>query len=146
MTATAIVTPVIRRTDAARANASVGDAAVATAPQTRFRLTRRGRVVFGGLATVLVAGALAIGAAFAAPGAVANGAESTQEFPYVLVQAGDSLWSIASALEPGADPRDVVAEIVRLNQIDGASLQAGDAIAVPLRFEGSEHTLAASAL
>ncbi|KAM9863971.1 LysM peptidoglycan-binding domain-containing protein [Leucobacter sp. BZR 635] len=112
--------------------------------QPRLRLTRRGRVVFGSLATVLVAAALGVAAAFAAPGAIANSAESTQAFPYVFVQAGDSVWSIASELEPTGDPREVVSEIVRLNQMQASDLQAGDSIAVPMRFEGNDLTFVPS--
>ncbi|GAA1317494.1 LysM peptidoglycan-binding domain-containing protein [Leucobacter albus] len=134
MTATAIVTPLSPR---------IGAAASTVAGPAKLRLTRRGRIVFGGLATVLIAGALGVAAAFAAPGAEANGTVSSQEFPYVLAQSGDSLWSIASALDPAADPRDIVAELQRLNQIDAADLRAGDSIAVPLRFEGSDLTFAA---
>ncbi|GAA1568748.1 LysM peptidoglycan-binding domain-containing protein [Leucobacter aridicollis] len=158
MTATATVTAVGPRIDADRAGVHAVFSSTATAtraaqsarpaaaPKTRLRLTRRGRAVFGGLATVLIAGALGVAASFAAPGAIANGAASSQEFPYVVAQSGDSLWSIASALEPTADPRDVVAEIQRLNQIQASDLQAGDAIAVPLRFAGSEATFPASDL
>ena len=116
---------------------SLTDAAPA---QGKLRLTRRGRVVFGGLATVLVAGALGVLASIAAPVAVASSEQGTQQFPYVLAQQGDSLWSIAAELDPAADPREVVAEIARLNQISASDLQAGDTIAVPLRFEGSANT------
>ena len=133
MTASATVTPMAYRTDATPASAST----------PKLRLTRRGRIVFGGLATLLVAGVIGVAASFAAPGAVANGAESTQEFPYVLVQSGDSLWSIAAELAPAADTRDVVAEIQRLNQMAAGDLQAGDSIAVPLRFAGDDLTVPA---
>lgn len=142
MTATATVTTFGPRTDATRAH----EPATRSSASTRLRLTRRGRVVFGGLATVLVAGVLGVVAAIAAPGAIANGSQSTQEFPYIVAQSGDSLWSIASDLEPTADPRDVVAEIQRLNQMQASDLQAGDAIAVPLRFEGNDLTFPASEL
>lgn len=140
------VTQFAPRIDAARVRQGAVAGASAEPAQAKLRLTRRGRVVFGGLATVLVAAALAVGASFAAPGAIANGAESSQEFPYVLAQSGDSLWSIASELAPAADPREVVAEIVRLNQLQGADLQAGDAIAVPLRFAENDLTFPASEL
>lgn len=108
---------------------------------TRLRLTRRGRIVFGGMATVLVAGALAMGASFAAPSATASSQQNVQEFPYVVAQPGDSLWSIATALDPNTDARDLIAEIVRLNQLSDPSLLAGDAIAVPMRFAGEGVTV-----
>lgn len=146
MTATATVTHRTRRIDAVRVNSGATHTSSAQQAQPRLRLTKRGRVVFGGLATVLVAAAIGVAAAFAAPGAIANSEVSSQEFPYVFVQSGDSLWSIATELEPSGDPRDVVSEIVRLNQLQGADLQAGDAVAVPLRFTGNELTVPASEL
>jgi len=107
----------------------------------KLRLTRRGRVVFGFLATVLLAGLLALIATFAAPQALASvgaaGQGSDQQFHYVVVQPGASLWSLATELDPEADPRDLVAEIVQLNQLDGSGIEAGDAIAVPLRYSDS---------
>lgn len=100
-----------------------------------IRLTRRGRIVFGAFATVLVAALLALVAAFAAPEAMASAQGSNgQQFEYVVVQPGSSLWSLATDLDPAADPRDLVTEIVQLNQLNDSSVQAGDAIAVPLRY------------
>lgn len=105
-----------------------------TAPAMRVRLTKRGRMVFGALATALVAGLLACVAAIAAPQALASNSAGGQEFHYVVAQPGASLWSLASTLDPSADPRDLVAEIVQLNQLDGSGVQAGQPIAVPLRY------------
>ena len=152
MTATAFAPRLDTRMGAGASEAasvrSVSAASVAGVPsraaQPKLRLTRRGRVVFGVLATVLIAGVFGVVASIVAPGAIANSSESSQEFPYVVAQTGDSLWSIASALDPAADPRDTVAEIERLNQIHAVDLQAGDSIAVPLRFAGDELTFAAT--
>lgn len=105
-----------------------------TADAPRLRLTKRGRMVFGALATALVAGVLACVAAIAAPQALASNSASAQEFHYVVAQPGASLWSLASTLDPAADPRDLVAELVQLNQLDGSGVQAGQPIAVPLRY------------
>ncbi|KTR86801.1 LysM peptidoglycan-binding domain-containing protein [Leucobacter chromiiresistens] len=100
-----------------------------------LRLTRRGRIVLGALATVLVAGVLALIASLAAPEAMASGeGPNGEQFEYVVVQPGSSLWSLASDLDPSADPRDLITEIVQLNQLDDSSVQAGEAIAVPLRY------------
>lgn len=108
------------------------------ATRVRLRLTRRGRVVFGLLATVAVAALLAFVAAFAASPALALTQDADgPKFSYVVAQPGDSLWSIASSLDPEADPRDVVAEIVRLNQLSSSGIDAGQAIAVPLQY--SDH-------
>ena len=125
---------------------SVESGAVAELKQasSQFRLTRRGRIVFGALATVLVAGVLAVVAMFVAPGAVANSEGSEAEFSYVVAQPGDSLWSIAQDLDPAADTRDVIEEIAKLNQLHSAELQVGEAIAVPLRFADSARAFGAA--
>ncbi|MBK0419310.1 LysM peptidoglycan-binding domain-containing protein [Leucobacter sp. CSA1] len=108
-------------------------AAAAPSP-VRLRLTRRGRVVFGAIGTLLVAGALAMLAAIGAPGAQASAENGGREFGYVVVAPGESLWSVASELDSTTDPRDLISEIVRLNQLEGSAVQAGQPIAVPLRY------------
>ena len=114
---------------------------------TRLRLTRRGRVVLGGAATVLVAAVLAVLASFAAPQAIAADArEGGQEFHYVVAQPGASLWTLATELDPEADPRDLVAEIVQLNQLGGSGVEAGQPIAVPLRYSENPVTVSADEL
>lgn len=102
---------------------------------TRLRLTRRGRLVVSALVAMALVGILAFAAALLSPQAFASNAPSgDKQFHYVVAQSGDSLWSLASALDPHADPRDVIAEIVQLNQLDGSALEAGQAVAVPLRY------------
>ncbi|WP_440311735.1 LysM peptidoglycan-binding domain-containing protein [Leucobacter chromiireducens] len=114
---------------------------------TRLRLTRRGRVVLGTLATVLVAGVLALLATFAAPQASASDtAGAGQEFSYVVVAPGSSLWEIATQLDPSADPRDLVSEIVQLNQLTESGVDVGQPLAVPLRYAGDPQTIPAAEL
>ena len=114
--------------------------------RTRLRLTRRGRAVFGTLATLLVIGVLAVVATFSGAQAVASAESSAAEFGYVVVQPGDSLWQVASSIDPNSDPRDLVAEIVRLNQLDGSGVLAGQPIAVPLRYANAPGVVTASDL
>ena len=111
-------------------NASTVNASVV--PRTRLRLTRRGRRVIA----ALVALPIAIAAfAFALNGgmAVATAETSTTSFSYVTVESGQSLWNLAQALAPTADPRDVIAEIVSLNQIQG-DIQPGQRLAIPASY------------
>jgi hypothetical protein len=49
----------------------------------------------------------------------------------VVVLPGESLWTIASQAEPGADPRSVIQEIVDLNALGGTSIQPGQHLLVP---------------
>lgn len=49
------------------------------------------------------------------------------------VKTGDSLWRIAESHGPdGQDVRAVVATIERINDLDGAGLQAGQVLEIPV--------------
>ncbi len=140
---TPLTAPVVR--DVASAVA-VGVPASTQPARTRLRLTRRGRAVFGTLATLFVIGGLAIAAMFGGSQAVATAESGSADFGYVVVQPGDSLWSVASAIDSSVDPRDLVAEIVMLNQLDGSGVQAGQPIAVPLRYADAPGVVSAAEL
>ncbi len=49
----------------------------------------------------------------------------------VVVQPGDTLWSIAEARYPAADPRERVDAIERLNGLGGPAIQAGETLQLP---------------
>lgn len=123
--------------------ASTNTVSTATA-HGRLKLTRRGRTVFGALATLAVTSLLVVGAMFTGAQAVASAEQTRSDFGYVIVQPGESLWQVASVLDPSADPRDLVAEIVRLNQLEGSGVQAGQPIAVPLRYADSDAVVSAA--
>ncbi|MCX7521314.1 LysM peptidoglycan-binding domain-containing protein [Microbacterium sp. STN6] len=102
------------------------------AAHTRLHLTRRGRVVLTALVSVpLVAAALFFslngGGALAAGGSQAH-------FTYATVQNGDSLWNIAERIAPSSDPREVIADIVSLNQLSSTVVSPGQRIAIPLEY------------
>lgn len=104
------------------------------APMPALRLTRRGRLVIVGIPLVLLA-ALLLGLAgfFNAPAKAADSPADLQETPAVtvVVQPGESLWAIAAASAPGRDTRDVIAEIVQLNNLDGGRVLPGQQLFVP---------------
>ena len=50
---------------------------------------------------------------------------------HYVVHPGDSLWSIAHAVAPDADPRVVIDEIQRANGLSGGSIVPGERLAVP---------------
>ncbi|USB34891.1 LysM peptidoglycan-binding domain-containing protein [Paenibacillus sp. YPG26] len=55
------------------------------------------------------------------------------ELPQVIVQPGDSLWSIASAHKTDdQDIRDVISSIKEVNQLPTSEIQAGDVLAIPV--------------
>jgi Tfp pilus assembly protein FimV len=102
---------------------------------TRIRLTVRGRRVLAFLAALPAIAALSI-AVISGGTALASrddGAPSGS-FTTVSVGAGESLWSIAEEVAPGHDPRDVVDAIVRLNALDGATVWAGQNLAIPTEY------------
>lgn len=98
---------------------------------TRLRLTRRGRAVF---ATLAVAPLLAAGVAFgfnASPAVAGDASAPSAELNTVTILDGQSLWSVAEDIAPGHDPRDVIADIVKLNGLDSANVPSGATLAVP---------------
>ncbi|MBO1769854.1 LysM peptidoglycan-binding domain-containing protein [Agrococcus sp. TF02-05] len=107
------------------------------APMPRLRMTARGRRA---LALLVAAPVLAVGALTGAglvgdavAGAVASSSTATAEFDHITVVPGQSLWQIAQAVAPEADPRDVIAEIELLNGIAGA-IQPGERLAIPAQY------------
>ena len=120
-----------------------GPDSVVKSGRTRMRLTRRGRFVFGGIGALFVTCAIAGGVLVAPVGAEAVSESSAASFGYVLPAYGDSLWSIAERIDPNADPRDLVYELVQLNNLSDSSVQANEAIAVPLRYADKPSVLSA---
>jgi len=101
--------------------------------QPHLRITRRGRAVL----TLLIAIPLAIGAAVmgvGAVGAAAGSHGSTATFQYVTVEPGESLWQVAEGVAPKADPREVIADILSLNNLSSGDVQAGERLAIPAQY------------
>ena len=95
------------------------------------RLTRRGRrllrttVVAVALLVVLIVGFLGrtpAGAGDSAPEAATAS---------VIVQPGDTLWSVAKAVAPQDDVRDTIERISTLNNLDTRVLSPGQTLVVP---------------
>lgn len=108
-----------------------GPTLVAPRPQTRLRLTVRGRRVLLALAALPLAAGIGF-AALSGGAALASGQEATiVDYETVTVMPGDTLWSIAADVAPEADPRDVIGEIESLNAIRGDSLMAGQELSIP---------------
>ncbi len=99
----------------------------------RLRITRRGRAV---LAALLVAPLVAAMLAFALGGgaATAAGELSVADFQYVTVESGQSLWQLAESIAPGADPRDVISDVMRLNGLQSSVVHPGERLAIPAAY------------
>lgn len=91
-------------------------------PRAPIRLTKRGRAVVG-----LFVGLMALTGVGLVNTAVAA---DTQAVRTVVVQEGESLWSIARALSPQADPRVVVYEMKRLNALTSSVVHVGQSLQV----------------
>lgn len=96
-----------------------------------LRLTRRGRVALGVLSTaflllvVLFSGRLSADAGTSV-------AEQGRATGVVVVQSGESLWQIAQAVAPRADPRETVTLIRDLNGLGESAVVPGQSIIVPV--------------
>lgn len=89
-----------------------------------LRMTRRGRLVVLALALLVVL----------LPGAWRAMATAQVEGPTtvaVTVQPGDTLWGIAADIDPGADPRALIAEIREMNALTQSGLVPGQVLVVP---------------
>jgi Tfp pilus assembly protein FimV len=91
--------------------------------------------VLGSAATILAAGVAALAIVAASAGAQASdhgpargGYAGLRE---IVVRPGQTLWSIASAAEPTADPRVVVQQIMTVNSLTSTQIEAGQLLWVP---------------
>ena len=113
---------------------SVEEAVVAVEPvsEAPLRLTRRGRALLRAAVALLVAVAVIGGVLLV--GRQAQAGEQSRPLPvtYRVVLPGETLWTIAGKVAPGADRRDTVDRIIDLNALPGAAVTAGQRIAVPV--------------
>ncbi len=87
-----------------------------------LRLTRRGRFAV----VLLVAVVLLTGFSFTRTGTQAS--TTLETGPVVVqttVQPGETLWTVATRVAPGNDPRETVQRLRQLNHLRGSGLQAG---------------------
>lgn len=96
--------------------------------RVRVRLTRRGHIVLLSISCLLLFGVI-LGS-----GAVADAAVNLTDEPataLVVVQPGDSIWSIAEGIAAGQDPRGVVMRIQQLNGLGDWPIVPGQRLVVP---------------
>jgi len=110
---------------------------IRTARPGAVRLTRRGRLVVTGLALlVAIATATLLWMSVAGSVQAASRGGPAPRSPYqgmtqVVVQPGQTLWSIAAAAEPSANAWAVVQQIVEVNALNGPQVHAGELLWVP---------------
>jgi hypothetical protein len=106
------------------------------APLPPLRLTPRGKVVLIGIPLVLLAALLlSLAGFFNSPAKASESAADLSVTPTVTVtvQPGQSLWAIAGTVDPGRDARDVVADIVQLNNLSAGAVHPGQQLYIPTR-------------
>jgi hypothetical protein len=101
-----------------------------------LRLTRRGHVVLATFVTLVAAAAVTLVWLAAASGSTSSGHGTPGRSPYsgmtqIVVEPGQTLYSIATAAEPSASPSAVVQQIMDVNALNGTSIQAGQLLWVP---------------
>jgi len=70
------------------------------------------------------------GSAQATSHAISRGA-AERDLTQVTVRPGQSLWSVAEAADPDADPRVVTQQIIELNALNGTVVLPGERLWVP---------------
>jgi hypothetical protein len=110
-------------------NSSDGSFSYVSTP--RLRLTARGRRA---LAAIVALPLVAVALVLALNGGSATATDSSAPLTYISVEPGQTLWQLAEQLAPGVDPREVIADIVSLNDLSTQSLQVGQSLAIPVQY------------
>ena len=95
-----------------------------------LRLTRRGRIVLMFASSMFLLIAVIASGRFSADAGTSL-ADQGRATGVVVVQPGESLWQIASAIAPGVDPRETISLIRNLNGLGDTTVVAGQSIVVP---------------
>jgi len=102
--------------------------AVHAVQRPRTRVTRRGRLLLVALGALLLLAAVSVGRTGSQAATYVENGPTLQQ---TTVQPGDSLWTVAQRIAPANDPREVVAQIRRINHLSSSSLQAGQQLLLP---------------
>jgi nucleoid-associated protein YgaU len=102
------------------------------------RFTRRGRRVVAGLVIAVIIVAVTVLWMSVAGSVQASSHGSAAGSPYrgmtqVVVRPGQTLWSIATAAEPSGNLWSVIQQIINVNALSSANVQAGQLLWVPRR-------------
>lgn len=109
----------------ARAFASDSPNAPRASGSPRLHLTRRGRVVVIGMTLLTLLGVFGLGRASS------SSAAGVAPAPSVVLQPGDTLWTVAHRVAPKHDPREVVEQLREINHLPTSAVQAGQVLTLP---------------
>lgn len=99
------------------------------ARRSHLRLTRRGRLVLLLLAAGILLAVISVGRAGSQ---AATATETGPSLQQTTVQQGETLWTVARRIAPDNDPRDVIAQIRRINHLQSSSLRVGQQLLLPV--------------
>ena len=116
------------RVAAVHATGSARRASRSSGGPAALRLTRRGRRVVAGLSMAI---GLSVAAVTVAVEVASGGGFQLAGSSTVVVQPGDTLWSLAQQLAPRDDPRAVVDAIIDRNDLAGTELMPGQVLDLP---------------
>lgn len=102
-----------------------------TTTAQHVRLTTRGRALVLIALVAVLFGAFSFGRANseAAPAVDVPVVPAVQQ---TVIQPGESLWTVARRIAPDNDPRAVVAQIRKLNDMTGSQVLAGQHLLLPV--------------
>lgn len=127
MTAATLTRPTLTRP--VRALPVVRPVRAAGGSRPRVRVTRRGRLVL----VLVAAAALLFAISFGRTGSQAATATGTgPSLQQATVQPGETLWVVAQRIAPDNDPREVIAQIRRINHLQSSTLRAGQQLLLPV--------------
>lgn len=103
--------------------------ATMTRPASSVRLTRRGRLVITVLGVLVLLALISVGRTGSQ---AATATETGPALTQATVQSGETLWSVAQRIAPDNDPREVVAQIRRINDLPTSGLRVGQQLLLPV--------------
>jgi hypothetical protein len=99
--------------------------------RSHLRMTGRGRAVL----LTLVAIPLVIAAlVFGINAGDATATRSSTPLAKITVVNGETLWSVAKQIAPAADPRDVIADVISVNNLNSADIYPGEQLSIPSQY------------
>ncbi len=97
-----------------------------------IRLTRRGRRVVAFLALIPIALTFLL---IGTNGVQASDGSTETLTSSIVIKPGESLWDVATAINPNVDPRETIWVIQQLNNMSTSEVLAGQELIIPLEIE-----------
>lgn len=105
-----------------------------TTTGSSLRLTSRGRLLLLLALVGVLFAAFSFGRANTGAAQAATATETSRVLPLeqTVVQPGESLWTVARRIAPDNDPRTVIAQIRKLNDMTTSQLRVGQQLLLPV--------------